>query len=177
MRTLYLLFLGTILLTIQTTLFHILPPWIGRPDLLFILVIFLATDMETFKGALLVLLFGFLMDIFSGIYLGMYPLLYLLLFFAIKTLSRHVVLVEIVHQVPLVVVSYLLLCCGIYVFNSIMAPETSAPWSWLVILQQLLILTVISIPLRHLYDHIASLFEKESTYLPFLQKKRRNRFK
>ena len=108
MRTLYLLFLGTILLTIQTTLFHILPAWIGRPDLLFILVIFLATDMETFKGALLVLLFGFLMDIFSGIYLGMYPLLYLLLFFAIKTLSRHVVLVEIVHQVPLVVVSYLL---------------------------------------------------------------------
>ncbi len=177
MRVVYFLFIGTLLLALQTTILHVLPDWIGRPDLLFMLVVFLATDMETFKGALLVLLFGFLMDIFSGVYLGMYPMLYLLMYFGIKMVAKHFVLVEHTHQVPLIVVSYLLLNCGIYIFNAVIAPDNIIYWSWLGILQQLLILTVIAIPLRHLYDRIFSLFEKEQTYLPFLKKKGRNRFR
>jgi len=39
-------FLGVFLLILQTTLFQILPEWAGKPDLLFVLIVFLAIRMD-----------------------------------------------------------------------------------------------------------------------------------
>ena len=71
---------GLILLVIQTTLFGSMPDWLGRPDLLFIFIIFITVRLELIQGAFLVLLLGLVMDIFSGIFLGLYPLTNLILF-------------------------------------------------------------------------------------------------
>ena len=59
------------LFVLQNTLFAELPAWLGRPDLIFLLVVFLAYRFEAIKGAVLVFLIGLFMDIFSGIFFNM----------------------------------------------------------------------------------------------------------
>ena len=122
--------LGVFLLTLQTSLFQSFPDWFGRPDLLFVLFIFLATRSHTYQGAVLALLFGTLMDIFSGVYLGIYPLLYLALYVTLKTLSRHFMLNDQTYQAPLVAVSYLIFNIGIVVFSIILATGNELMWAW-----------------------------------------------
>ncbi|MBU0730376.1 MAG: rod shape-determining protein MreD [Proteobacteria bacterium] len=177
MRITGFLIIGALLLVIQTSILPLLPEWIGRPDLLFILVVFIGTSMETFRGTVLVLLFGLLMDIFSGLFLGLYPLLYLILFFVIKGVSRHILIEDSYYQAPLVVVSYLFTTVGLFIFCSIMAPENQFYWSWRDILLQLLIISIISVPLRHLYDRIFPVLEHKQTTVWSLRAKQRNRFK
>ncbi len=64
------LVLGMITLVFQTTLLQLLPSWLGRPDLMFLLIVFIACRAGIIKGAFVVLVMGFLMDVFSGISLG-----------------------------------------------------------------------------------------------------------
>ena len=169
--------LGIVLLILQTTLFQVLPEWIGKPDLLFILIVFLALRIDIFKGTVLVLLFGVLMDIFSGIYLGLHPVIYLMLFFTLNGATRHLAINESVHQVPIVVLSYLLTCSGVFIFASILSPENELEWSWGKILLQIVILVIITPPLFKMYNWVLSLLEDNSKLTYFLRKpKSGNRF-
>ncbi len=176
MRTASFFILAVSLLVIQTTLLQSLPEWAGKPDLLFILVIFIATSFETYRGAVLVLLCGLIMDIFSGVYLGFYPLLYLLIFFSIKWIERQINLEEPTYQAPLIIVSYLMLTIGLFILSAILSPENQLHWSWRAILLQLLILSIISVPLRHLYDRIFPVLDKKPATVWSLNRAR-NRFK
>ena len=170
-------FLGVFLLILQTTLFQILPDWAGKPDLLFVLIVFLAIRMDVIKGAVLVLLFGLLMDIFSGIYLGLHPVIYLMLFFALHGITKHLAINESIHQVPIVVISYLLACNGIYTFASILSPDNDLVWSWGQLLLQVVILTLITAPLFKIYGWTLSLLEDRSKHLsPWRKSKSGNRF-
>lgn len=167
--------LGSFLLILQTTLFHFLPAWIGKPDLLFTLIIFLAIGIDAYKGAILALLLGLLVDIFSGIYLGLYPVTYLSLFFILKGASEHLAIDESAHQVPLVVISYIITSSGIFIFASMLAPENDINWSWSSILLQILILSIISVPLFNIYHGLLS-FCKKKTKPSFFRRKSGNRF-
>ncbi|MEW6595493.1 MAG: rod shape-determining protein MreD [Thermodesulfobacteriota bacterium] len=138
--------IGTLCLILQTTLLHDLPAWIGQPDLLFLLIVFAATHLDLFRGAVLSLLLGLLMDIFSGIFLGLYPLTYLLVFFVLKGSTRHLAFTEALHQVPLIVISYLFANSAIYVIASVLAPEAALTWDWGGMLQQIIIMSVVCIP-------------------------------
>jgi len=168
--------LGTTLLTIQTTIFPMLPAWMGNPDLLFLLVVYIAIRLDIFPGAVLALLIGLLMDIFAGVFLGLYPVIYLLLFFLLQGLSRHLVIDETVHQAPLAVASYLLASSGIYIFATILAPDASLTWSWRDILLSALILAVIAIPFYQLCSGIHNLALKGIKNRAFLRSKSGNRF-
>lgn len=169
--------LGIILLILQTTLLQVLPEWVGKPDILFILIVFIAVRMDVFKGAVLVLLFGLLMDIFSGIYLGLHPVIYLMLFFTLNGVTRHLAINETVHQVPIVTISYLLTCSGIFIFASMLSPENDLEWSWGRVLLQMVILAIITAPLFNLYTFVLSFFEDSSKLSYFLRKpKSGNRF-
>ena len=170
-------FLGVFLLILQTTLFQILPEWAGKPDLLFVLIVFLAIRVDVIKGAVLVLLFGLLMDIFSGIYLGLHPVIYLMLFFALNGITKHLAINESIHQVPLVVISYLLACNGIYIFASILSPDNDLVWSWSRLLLQIVILAIITAPLFKIYGWTLSLLENRSNLSsPWRKSKSGNRF-
>ena len=169
--------LGTLLLTLQTTLLHLLPEWVGRPNLIFLLVVYLAVHMDLYKGAVLALLFGLIMDIFSGIFLGLHPVIYLLLFFSLKGLSRHLAIMEPLHQVPMVAVSYLFSTSGIFIFTTILAPENPLEWAWGTVLLELLILCVICIPCFHFFHGISQLLTTTQTKSFFSRSKTGNRFK
>ncbi len=88
MQTLVFLILGTVFIILQTTLFQCLPVWIGIPDLIFLQIVFMAIHLRVYQGAFLTLVFGIVLEVFSGYFLGLYALAYILVFFIIKGLSE-----------------------------------------------------------------------------------------
>jgi len=146
MVTLCFLMLGFFLIAIQTTIFHYFPDWLGRPDLAFILVVFSAYKFSWFPGLFLAFLLGWLMDVTSGVYLGTYPMLVLLVFSIVKFLSQNSSVKETVLQIPLVAVSYFIVQCLFYLFFSLTQPSALPPWSWSRVIQETLILLVAAIP-------------------------------
>jgi len=169
-------FLGLLLLIIQTTLFPTLPAWVGKPDLLFILLIFVALRMKIFSGGVLTLFFGLLMDVFSGIFLGLCPLIYLLVFVSIQWLSRHLVIREVTHQLPLVVVAYLFMSSGIYIGSSIFADKGGMMWSWSDVLLQMVMLAIMTMPLFYLFDRIKGFFDRRGMRWTLVGSRPKNRF-
>lgn len=140
------IFLGFILVAVQTTLFYQFPHWLGRPDLAFILLVFSAYKFSWFPGLLLAFLLGWLMDVTSGVFLGTYPLLVLLVFSIVKFLTQNSSVKETAFQIPLVGVSYFVVQCLFYLFFSVTQPGALPPWSWARVVQETLILLVASIP-------------------------------
>ena len=171
------LLLGATLLTIQTTIFTMLPSWMGNPDLLFLLIVFIAIRFDIFSGALLALLFGLMTDIFAGVFLGLYPVIYLFLFFLLQGLSRLLVFDETIHQAPLAAASYLLTSCTIFIFATILAPDASLVWSWRDIILETLILAVIATPFYHFCAKIHDFTRQDINKRPFLRSKSGNRFR
>jgi len=73
-RFFFYLFLGIIFLTLQSTLLASLHIQRIRPDLVLILTLYLGLFYSPVSGGILVLLLGFLMDLFSGNSFGLYTL-------------------------------------------------------------------------------------------------------
>ena len=169
--------IGALLITLQTTLFHILPEWIGKPDLIFVLIVFLGLNMDITKGAVLVLLFGLIMDIFSGIYLGLYPVIFLLLFFILRGISKHLAIDETSHMVPIMALAYLFASSGIFIFSALLAPESELNWSWSNILMQIVILAIICIPCCSMFKKIMQFFDKKTTRPSLFRAQPKNRFR
>ena len=169
--------LGIATLVIQTTLLQLLPPWLGKPDLMFLLIVYIACRPEIIKGAFLVLVMGFLMDVFSGVFLGLYPVIYLLVFAFIKGVSRQIAINEFAYQVPLALISYLLVNTGMFVISLILAPDSPPQWSWGGMILQLIVLAVIGIPVFGIYDGIMKNFVSGSIPRRFLGSRHGNRFK
>jgi rod shape-determining protein MreD len=166
-----------IIFALQTTLFPLLPTWLGRPDLIFLLVVFLAYRFDSVKGAAVVFFIGLLLDVFSGIFLGIYPTIYLLIFFVLKMLSKHIAN-ETTYQAPLAVVSYLFYACCVFVSTSLLAPEIELDWSWRTMLLQILMLAIIAMPfflLCELYMNFCTTTLRG--WRPFRLKDSSNRFK
>lgn len=176
MRILCFLILGALLLIMQTTLFQVLPPWLGRPDPLFILVVFVAYRLNIFQGALLVFCLGLITDIFSGVFLGMYPIVYLLVFLLLKVISQYITTNESVYQIPLAAVSYLLSFSGIFIASSLLAVDNPPEWAWGQVLLQILLLLVIGIPCFIVFDFILTLLSKKEFIKRFLRPSGGNRF-
>ncbi len=80
-RHLFLFLLGTIFLTIQTTLLSYLPIERFRPDILLALILFWGFTLPSVSGGLHSLLIGYLMDLFSGNCFGLYTFTRPLLFY------------------------------------------------------------------------------------------------
>ena len=166
-----------ILFVLQTTLFAELPAWLGRPDLLFLVVVFLGFRFDIIKGAMLVFFIGLLMDIFSGIFLGIYPTVYLLVFFILKILSKHLAN-ETTFQAPLAVLSYLFTASCIFVTSSLLAPEAHMEWSWRIMLLQSIMLAVVAIPFFSLCDlYMTFCSNKVVKWRPFKLRGSGNKFR
>jgi rod shape-determining protein MreD len=78
------LLVGIFLLTVQTTLWTSLSLQRWRPDILLILILFLAFSYPPISGGILAFLMGYLMDLFSGNTIGLYTLSRPLLFYGVK---------------------------------------------------------------------------------------------
>ena len=168
---------GLLLFVMETTLFSLLPVWFGRPDLIFLFIVFLAYRFDAIKGAALVFFIGLLMDIFSGVFVGIYPTVYLLVFFIVNILSKHIAN-ESTFQAPIAIISYLLSASTIFIISAMLAPEALIEWSWRTMLLQVIMLTVIAIPFFSICDlYLTFCTKKLTTWRPFRLPTGGNRFK
>lgn len=162
-----LLIVSLVLLTLQTTLFQAIPTWIGRPDLIFILVVFVGLRLDIIRGAILSLTFGLILDIFSGVFFGLYPISYLCLFLVLRIITKNLILEEAAYQMPLVAASFLLFGICIYLGNAIIESDSFFFWSWKEMLLQSVVLGALAIPCFGLFSAIVS----------FVQPRGANRFR
>jgi len=177
MQTTVLIILGAFLLVLQTTVFTLLPPWLGNPDLLFLLALFISTRIDLYQGVILILVLGLMMDVFSGIIPGLYPAIYLGLFVTIKLLSRQVIVDEPVHQPPLAASGFLACSGALYIYTLLFSPGTDLVWSWRELFLQMFILAVLSLPFFHLLSKLMQVVsaDKRRRWM-FLRGKAGNRF-
>jgi rod shape-determining protein MreD len=171
------LILGILILVLQTTFLQLLPPWLGKPDILFLLIVYISCQSDILRGSVLILLLGLLMDVFSGVFLGLYPVIYLLVFAFIKGISRKIAINEFAYQVPLAVISYLFVSIVMFLFSFSLAPDTPPQWSWGTILLQLLMLAVIGAPVFGILDIIMNVYRSTAATGLLPGSKSSNRFK
>ena len=117
------------------------------------------------------------MDAFSGVFLGLYPVIYLLVLAFIKGISRQVAIDKFSYHVPLAVISYLFVGIGMYLFSFFLAPDSPPQWSWGTILLQLIILAVIGIPVFGIFDNFMNYYRSISASGRLPGTNRSNRFK
>jgi rod shape-determining protein MreD len=161
MRTLVFFLLGSFFITLQTTLFQRFPVWIGIPDLLFLQIVFMAIHLRVYQGAFLTLVFGVAIEVFSGYFLGLYALAYLLVFIIIKGLSSALRINEANHQPPIVALGYLLANSFIYASSAMLASESQGSWDWGGLLQRVLIVIVLVVPLNRLFTVILDFCDRD----------------
>ncbi len=177
MRFFIFLLLGVLFLALQTTVLPALPSWMGAPDLLFLLIVFLAIHLKAWPGALLVVLFGIGSEVVSGYFLGIYTVAYLLVFFIVKGLAGHFDLTALNHQPPLVVLSYLFANAFVYLASFMLADENAVPWAWGAILQRVLILTILVVPFSRLFLALMVWCDRRHRTYSLFSRKRGNYYK
>jgi rod shape-determining protein MreD len=146
--------IGLSLIVAQTTLLEHLPQWLGRPDLLFVLVAFLAYRFAWIPGIFVVFSLSWIVDVVSGIYLGLYPLACLAAFSALKTLSNKSPVKESTYQIPLVGIIYFLMQITFYFVNSLLLPDILPQWSWPGVFQRTVLVVLSAIPLFVLFHRL-----------------------
>lgn len=146
--------IGVFLIVAQTTLLEYLPQWLGRPDLLFVLVAFLAYRFAWIPGIIVVFSLSWVVDVVAGIYLGLYPLACLAVFTALKTVSSKSPVKESTYRIPLVGVGYFLTQIFFYFVNSLLLPDILPEWSWSGALQRTILVVLSAIPLFVLFDRL-----------------------
>jgi rod shape-determining protein MreD len=177
MLILCFLALGVLLIVIQSTLLHFLPAWFGRPDLIYILVAFIAYRFDWIRGLFLAIIFGWIMDVVSGSYLGTYPLQYFLVFVCLKMLSENSPMKESAYQVPLVGISYFLVQMALYSMYSFTMPDTIPEWSWAQSVLIAAILTMATIPCFLLYSSLFDYLRKKRLTPTIMRRQTGNRFR
>jgi len=146
--------LGIMLIIAQTTLLEYLPLWLGRPDLIFVMVAFIAYRFAWIPGIVLVFALSWVLDVVAGIYLGLYPLVCILTFTALKTLTNKSPVKESTYQIPLVGLSYFLMQILFYLINSLLLPDMLPEWSWPGALQRTILVVLSAIPLFILFNRL-----------------------
>ena len=166
------LLLGILLIVAQTSILQLCPSWMGAPDLIFILITFFAYRFDWLRGLFLVLVFGWIMDVVSGLYLGTYPLLYLFLFVFLKIFKESSPVKEIVYQIPLVGVAFFVGYSGFYIFYSLSLPGILPEWSWSLMIRQALIVVLAAIPCFLLYNKLFEQISRRRFIPPRVLRKR-----
>lgn len=80
--------LGLVFMLLQTTIIPWVVPPFFKPDMLLILVIYISLSESLLRGALLTYFLGTLHDVFAGAYLGLYGLVFLILFVTARAAMR-----------------------------------------------------------------------------------------
>ena len=180
MRILVFLILGLVLLTLQTSLLPIIPEWFGRPDLLFLLIVFVAIYMTIIEGVVLCLFLGTAMEVVSGSFLGMYILAYGVVFIMIRSFSSWFSMENSSPLPGIFALSYLLSQGLIYVFTSMLADESMVPWVWGEVLLRVLIVAVLSLPCHAIFQGVLKICDQRREKRSFFTRrvsKKGNRYR
>lgn len=177
MRIAAFVLVGIFLVIIQTTILQILPSWFGFPDLIFILVAFAAFRFDWLRGSIITFSLGWMMDVVSGIYLGMYVVKYLVVFFILNLLTQNSPVKESAYQVPMVGVSYFLIQIGTYAALTLAAAELVSPWSWNRVAMETIILMIATVPCFLLFNSLYEYLLTRRVAPRVVKKRGGNRFR
>ena len=177
MKFILFLLVGVFLIVMQTTVLQSLPAWFGFPDFVFILVAFIAFRFDWLRCCLLSFILGWMMDVVSGIYLGMFVFKYLILFSIIHLVTRNSPVKESAYQVPLVGVSYFLIQLGFYAALMLSAADLIAPWSWNRMAMETIILVIATVPCFLLFNSLYEYVHNRRTITRVVRKRGGNRFR
>ncbi|MCF6290085.1 MAG: rod shape-determining protein MreD [Desulfobacterales bacterium] len=179
MSVLVFLLIGVLLLVIQTSLLPVLPTWLGRPEFTFLLIVFIPSRLDLVRGAVVVFFIGLLTDIFSGIFLGLYPITYLLIFFTLKTLYRYMAINDSLYRAPVAAAAYLLGSGLMFVAATVFGPGGSPEWSWGPLLLQTLMIAILAMPCFTLFDYCwqRTTTRPKTRWSLFNKKQNHNRFR
>lgn len=83
-RFFLMILLGLTIIFLQTWLFPSLLPFRLKPDLFLILVVYFGIYAEFYRGAAFSLLFGWFQDVFAGNSMGLYGLVFLMIYFIVR---------------------------------------------------------------------------------------------
>ncbi len=151
------------LVSFQTTLLPHFPQALGRPDLVFILIAFIGYRFDWLKGLGLVFLCGWMLDVVSSQYMGIYPIQYLFVFTILRLVSAYSPLRDEAYQVPLTALLYLTAQLILYFLFSQLTPQNQLVWSWLEKIQDTIVLLIASIPFFLLYNRLFEYFSRRPT--------------
>jgi len=147
----------------QTSILPLLPTWEGPPDLVFVLIAFIAYRFAWIPGIWLVFSLGWLVDVVGSINLGFYPVICLITFATLKILTNKSPVKEVTYEIPLVGLSYFLVQMFFYFSYSITLPEMLPEWSWGQTIQRTTLVVVSAIPLFLLFNSLFENLRKRST--------------
>ncbi|MEW6218346.1 MAG: hypothetical protein AB1634_02300 [Thermodesulfobacteriota bacterium] len=146
--------LGLLCLAVATSVLPLLPAACGRPEPLSALVTFCGLRLDPLPGALLVLLLGLVTDIYSGVFSGLYPIVYLGLFCLFKLCSPHLLVESPFLVLPVAAASALAVNGGLYLFHLVLAADSLFAWSWLATGLQAAVVGLLAIPLFRILDRL-----------------------
>ena len=171
------LLVGMFLIVLQTSVLQALPAWFGFPDFVFILVAFIAFRFDWLRGFLLSFALGWMMDVVSVIYLGIFVIKYLTVFFILKLFTQNSPVKESAYQVPMVGVSYFLVQLGFYASLTMAAAELVSPWSWNRMAMETIILMIATVPCFLLFNSLYEYTLNRRTIPRAIRKRGGNRFR
>ena len=146
MLVLVFLVLELFLVSVQTTLLPYFPSSLGRPDLIFILVAFIGYRFDWPFGLCLIFFIGWMLDVVSSLYMGIYSIQYFLVFVILRLVSINSRYNEEAYQVPLTAALYLVSQVVLYFFFSLLRPESQYLWSWSRTVQDAIVLLIATVP-------------------------------
>ena len=152
MFSLAILLAGLFIITLESTLLVRLPGWFGRPDLLFILMAWLATRFNGVREIVLAILLGLGLNVVSGVNTGIYPIAYLFIFILIRGAIHNLNLDSNNHQAAMITASYAVFYLVVWLLSSLTPHPEMIPWRHAI--PELVALAVLSFPLMHLFDRL-----------------------
>jgi len=177
MKTLAFLLIGMFLIVMQTTVLQILPDWFGYPDLIFILIAFLAFRFDWLRGCMLAFMLGWMMDVVSGIHLGVFAVKYVVVFFMLFLMTQNSPVKESAYQIPLVGISYFMAQIGFWVMLSTTSADLVSPWSWNRAGTETIILMIATVPCFLLFNSLYEYLLQRRVMPRVTRKRTGNRFR
>lgn len=169
--------IGLLLIVLQSSVFMLNPVWVGAPDLYYILVAYLAYRFDLFRSLIILFPLSWIMDVFSGVVIGVYPVICFSAFVLLKVMDTKIPVRESIYQVPLVGVSYLVIHKVVHIFLSILMPEAAAPWSWPEMLVKVFLLVLFAFPLFRFFEFVNQRLQKKFVPFRMLRVRSGNRFR
>ncbi len=171
------IFLGLLLIVLQTTVFMLTPTWVAAPDLYFVLVAYLAYRVDLLRGLVILLPLSCVLDVLSGTVIGMYSALCYSGYLLLKFISSKMPVRESLYQIPLVAVSYLVVHWLVFSLLDFLLPDSLVPWSWPLMLFRAGLVVLCSYPLFSLFEFLNHHLLGKFSTLKILRSRSGNQFR
>jgi len=128
----------------------------GHPDLVFVLVVFIAYRFAWLPGLALVFCAAWLFEATVSLRLGIYAIQCLVIFVFLKTVTHNISIRESIYQTPLAVLAFVLFRLLSFFLASMTGEDLKAGWSWWPLLRDTLWFAVMTWSLFKVFDVLLS---------------------